>query len=399
MRGLRTWIGLGFAMVLATTFSVPPGVEASAPYKIGFVTDLSGPFAESFTPLWEGFELYIKALNDRGGVNGHQVQVMIEDDRTSAARTVALAKKVVDDGAIAIFGLSSSSTHLPTYEEMGKLKIPVVTGFSGVQATLPPAKPYAYSAGTVFEVSGEVAGEILPAVVPKGSRVVGITVDTVGGRALLKTNKAVAEKLGYNWDEVVVPVRTVDFTPYALTLVSKRPDVVIGHYGAEQNIGVIPALRKAGFTGPYVVAVYGVGEHAVQEAIRKAGTGKNLYTFSRFISIFEDVPVVQRIKATAAKYGTTKPVSTMHVNGWIMAKIAETALKQCGWPCTGEKLDKVLSGLEIDTEGLTGGPIRFTATDHYGPSYWRVYRWDEAKEALVPVGEWLKRDKLIFPVK
>ena len=40
-------------------------------YVIGYITDLSGPLADSYTPTWEGFELYIKALNERGGIGGY----------------------------------------------------------------------------------------------------------------------------------------------------------------------------------------------------------------------------------------------------------------------------------------------------------------------------------------
>ena len=35
-----------------------------------------GPLAGSYTPTWEGFELYIKALNDRGGIDGKKVDVV-----------------------------------------------------------------------------------------------------------------------------------------------------------------------------------------------------------------------------------------------------------------------------------------------------------------------------------
>ena len=51
--------------------------NAQNAYVLGYITDLSGPLADSYTPTWEGFELYMKALNDRGGINGHKVEVVI----------------------------------------------------------------------------------------------------------------------------------------------------------------------------------------------------------------------------------------------------------------------------------------------------------------------------------
>ena len=367
---------------------------AAEPYVVGYVTDLSGPLAESYTPTWEGFELYVKALNERGGIKGRPLQALIEDDRLNPARAVALAKKLVtENNALGIFGLSLSSTHGPVYEEMRKAGVPVVTGFSGIADALAPAKPFSYSAGVVFEVSGEVSGELTPRIAKSGAMVVGMTIDSVGGRALLRHNKPAAEATGHKWDEVIFPVRTVDFAPYAQAAVAKKPDVVVGHYGAEQNLGVIPALRRAGYPGPYIVAVYGVPEHTILEAMKRAGSEENLYQLNRYATIFDDVPAVKEVKAAAEKYKTGRPFSTMHIQGWVLGKLAHQALEQCGWPCGREKLNGVIASIQVDTQGLSGGPIKFSPGDHYGVTFWRLSKWNPARQAFEPVGDWYQKDK------
>ncbi len=381
------------AFALAAIGWASPG-GAAEPYLVGYITDLSGPLAESYTPTWEGFELHVKAVNERGGVKGRPVRAIIEDDRLNPARAVAMAKKLAtENNVLAIFGLSLSSTHGPVYEEMRKAGVPVVTGFSGIADALPPAKDFAYSAGVVFEVSGEVAGELLPRIIKPGAMVVGMTIDTVGGRALLRHNKPAAEALGYKWDEAIFPVRTVDFSPYAQVTVAKKPDVVVGHYGAEQNLGVIPALRRQGYSGPYVVAVYGVSEHVIREAMKRAGSEENIYQFNRYATINDDVPAVKEVKAAADKFGTGRPFSTMHVQGWVLAKVGLQALDQCGWPCTREKLNGIISNIQVDTQGLTGGPIKFSPGDHYGTTYWRLSKWNAARQAFEPVGDWIQQTK------
>src|SRR5262245_48859715 len=81
-------------------------------YKIGYITDLSGPLAGSYTPTWEGFELYMKALNDRGGISGRKVKISLDDDGLRADRAVAAAKKQVERGeGLGIFGLSMGSAN------------------------------------------------------------------------------------------------------------------------------------------------------------------------------------------------------------------------------------------------------------------------------------------------
>ncbi len=387
-------ITIAFAMLAAGCLS--SAAAQAQDYKIGYITDLSGPLAGSYTPTWQGFDLYMKALNDRGGVNGRKVAVTIDDDGLRADRAVAAAKKQVESNEVlGIFGLSLSSTQASVVAEMQKAGVPVVSTFSAILDALPPAKPFYYSTGVMFEVAGEAIGVLQKQVAPNG-KVVGMTFDSVGGRAALAHNKLILEKEGYGWGEVIFPVRTADFTPFAQTAAGMQPAMVVGHYGAEQNIGVIAALRATGYTGPYVIAAYGASEDTVKQAAAQAGSGDNLYMVSRYAVPTDNAPGMADLIAAAKKYGVANP-SSMHVTGWVLGMFAEEALKKCGANCTRESLDKAIQGVKLDTKGLTGGPIEMSADNHYGPTYWRLYHWENDK--LVGVGEWLKKTDLAFPVK
>lgn len=379
------------AAAIIACFAGFSAAQAQETYKIGYITDLSGPLAGSYTPTWEGFELYIKALNDRGGINGKKIDVVLDDDGLKADRAVAAAKKQTErDQVVGIFGLSLSSTQGPVYAEMRKIGVPVVTTFSGIGDALPPAQPFSYSTGVVFEIAGEAIGELAQNI-KKGGKVVGMTIDSVGGRAAIAHNKKAVEAAGGTWDEVIFPIATSDFTPFAQAVAEKKPDIVVGHYGSGQNLGVIPALRRSGYNGPYVVASYGVTEDTVRQASQRAGSGDNIYYVTRYSSAFDKNPSVAEVAAAQKKYGTSKPFSSMHVTGWALGKFAEAALKGCGWPCTRENLDKTIQTLKVDVGGLTGGPIEMSATDHYGPSYWRLYAWDAKDNVMEPKGAWVKK--------
>lgn len=386
----RTWLRGGL-YAAALVFAGLTSVQAQDAYKIGYITDLSGPLSGSYTPTWEGFELYIKALNDRGGINGKKVDVVLDDDGLKADRAVAAAKKQTErDQVLGIFGLSLSSTQGPVYAEMRKIGVPVVATFSGIGDALPPAQPFSYSVGVLFEVAGDAIGDLIQTIKPK-AKVVGMTFDSVGGRAALAHNKKTVEAAGGTWDEVIFPIATTDYTPFAQSVVEKKPDIVVGHYASAQNLGVIPALRRSGYNGPYVVASYGVNEDTIGQAAQRAGSGDNIYYVTRYSSSFDKNPSVGEVAAAQKKYGTSKPFSSMHVTGWALGKFTEAALKDCGWPCTREKLDKTIQTLKVDMGGLTGGPIEMSPTDHYGPSYWRLYVWDAKANAMEPKGAWVKK--------
>ena len=112
----------------------------------------------------------------------------IDDDGLRADRAVAAAKKQVEsDEVLGIFGLSLSSTQAPVIAEMQKVGVPMVSTFSAILAALPPAKANYYSTGVMFEVAGEAIGALSKKVAPSG-KVVGMTFDSVGGRAAMLHN-------------------------------------------------------------------------------------------------------------------------------------------------------------------------------------------------------------------
>jgi branched-chain amino acid transport system substrate-binding protein len=358
------------------------------PYKVGYITDLSGPLRESYSPTLEGFQLYFEQLNKDGGIDGHPVETVVRDDGLNAEKAVAAAEELSGQEQVpGIFGLSLSSTHEAVYAAMRRAQVPVVTGFSGIASALPPAQPYAYSAGTLFEVAGKAAGEFTKQVAD-GGKFVCVTFESVGGIAACEANERVAREAGFQVERVVFPVDTREFASIGSDIADRKPSVVVGHYGSEQNVGVISAIRQAGYDGPYIVANYGATEQSIRRGMQAAGSQEDIYMFSRYASIDEDAEGITELEAAADEFGTDFDLSNAHVSGWGIAHVAHEALAKCGFPCDATGLDKALQGLTVDMPGITGGPVAFTGEDHYGESFWRLYRFDGDQDAFVPEGDW-----------
>ena len=80
-----------FVLALCLFFSAFTGwSEAADPYVIGYQTDITGPVSSFYAPGAEGFRLYMQALNDSGGINGHPVNVLYEDDKSSPKAPLSL---------------------------------------------------------------------------------------------------------------------------------------------------------------------------------------------------------------------------------------------------------------------------------------------------------------------
>jgi branched-chain amino acid transport system substrate-binding protein len=108
-------------------------------------------------------------------------------------------------------------------------------------------------------------------------------------------------------------------------------------------------------------------------------------------ALFDDNLPVQKEIADAAKQAGTKYPPEQMTEGWIAGMVIEAALKGAGWPTSAAKVQASMQNLKVDLKGLRGGPIEWTKDNHFRTKqYYRVYRWDGAKTAVVK--DWFAYD-------
>jgi branched-chain amino acid transport system substrate-binding protein len=94
--------------------------------KIGLITSLSGSNASSGEPMKLGVELAVKHINDDGGINGKEVELLVRDDKGSPEEAVKVARDLNNQGVHLFLGVISSSVALalsPAMEEMDSILI------------------------------------------------------------------------------------------------------------------------------------------------------------------------------------------------------------------------------------------------------------------------------------
>ncbi len=371
-------------------------LEAAEPYVLGYVADITGMARANYAPEAEGTRLYIDFLNAKGGINGHPVKLVIEDGKSDPAKSAAVAKKlIVQDKALALMGLGFSRSQPPVMELAKKEGLAVIAGYtciSGVHKTQPGDVAFGtgYVMHPTFHPGGYGYARVAKALHPKG-RIANSAYDTPGGRVWSQWATDWAKNLGlqvvYHED---IPPRTVDLSPWTSKVAKADPDIYTLAAGGEIFIPVATSLEKSGWTKDLLFPDF-LTEADLRKGINRLMTnGEWVLWFGRYASVYEKIPEYDRIRAAMKKFGHEYPLSARHAQGWTMGRLIEQALIKAGWPCTREKLISALEKTELDTKGLSGGPIRFTPTDHYGPTWWKCYRWNATKKALVPVVDWFK---------
>jgi ABC-type branched-subunit amino acid transport system substrate-binding protein len=116
-------------MEIATDFGVD--LEAGT-IKVGMLSDLTGPFGPLVSAILAGTEAYWTQVNEAGGINGLQVELVTRDTQYVVDNHVALYAEIKDE--VVAIGHSTGSPHTvaiaPALAEDGVLAIPL-TWYSG----------------------------------------------------------------------------------------------------------------------------------------------------------------------------------------------------------------------------------------------------------------------------
>ena len=404
-RTMRIAILLSFFLFLF--IGVASILNAAEPYVIGYLTDVTGDARHNYAPDSEGFRVYMDVVNARGGINGHPVKAIIEDGKSDPSRSAAVAKKlIIEDKVLAVCGLGFSRSQPPVLALATKEGVAVVTGYTSIVGNIYDTQPGSISFATGhnmhpdFHTSAYASARFIQGIKPKGSTVAITGFATPGARFWKTLQEKWLKDMGYNlvYGEDI-PTNTLDFSPWVNKIAKISPDIYYAIEGSTQVIPQIIGLEKMGHTKDIMIPDFTPEGDFVKGMKRVVGNGEWVLWGGRWATVYEDLPEMRRIKEAMEKFGHQYPLSARHCNGWVIGRVIEDALVRAGWPCSRSGLIAALEKTDLDTRGLSGGPIRFTPTDHHGPSWWKVYRWDSAKKALVPAMDWFKIDPKMIAKK
>src|SRR4030043_2303736 len=91
--------------LVSMTWATPAYVAEKAPYKIGMNLELTGPWAEVTKTLRNAMVMEVEKINSTGGVDGHPLQLIFEDNGFDVGRAAAnMTKFAKDKDIVAVIG-------------------------------------------------------------------------------------------------------------------------------------------------------------------------------------------------------------------------------------------------------------------------------------------------------
>jgi len=108
IKSLPHQIFISFFAVILLTFPLACS-QKEDPVKIGFIAGISGRVAAYGNAGLNGVKLAVEEINKEGGINGRNIELVIEDDKQDPSAAVKGVENLVQSGVAAIIGHMTSS--------------------------------------------------------------------------------------------------------------------------------------------------------------------------------------------------------------------------------------------------------------------------------------------------
>ncbi|MGO9628724.1 MAG: ABC transporter substrate-binding protein [Xanthobacteraceae bacterium] len=351
-------------------------------YVVGITAALTGPPSSTYAPAIEALRIYVDRLNAAGGVNGKKIKLAIEDDSAQPSKAAANAKKILsEDNPVLLLNASLSSTYAPVIAEAKNAGVPLIFSSSVCPKDVyPPAQPNEFCTTAFAATYDSRAALSFVKETAKEPVKIGFAAMAIPlSRAEIDFAESQAPSLGMSAvDKEVIPPPTADYTPFASKLKEAGANWVFSWAPWVTQVRTFEALRRLGWSGDYITWA-----HLEAENELKRIKDPQLYVFGAN-ALFEDaLPIQKEITEAVKQAGGKYPPDEM-TEGWIAGMVLEAALKGAGADATPAKVQASMQNLKVDLKGLRGGPIEWTADNHFRTKqYYRVYRWDGSKIEVV----------------
>jgi branched-chain amino acid transport system substrate-binding protein len=363
-----------------------PGNTASAPgitptaIKLGLVTSLTGDASSSESTAAIGAKAYFNAINEAGGINGRQIQLITADDTSSATGAVTATQLLISKG---VFGIISPGLFFfEAYKAAQQAGIPVWGGaLDGPEWGQQPNTNMFSWTGDIDPNHGTLGAEVPAAALFKTLGLEDVGALTYGNSPaaaesvsdLKKSIEAQGLKMGY--ENLSLAFGTTDITSAVLALKNAGVGVAVCSCVQSTTLAMVSGLKQAG---------------ANIKALSLAGADSSIFTeptaaqASQGMYFSSSIPPLDTNNAASTTFeNNIRAVDPGYVEGsypqfgvvsaYLSAALAVKGFQVAGQNPTRQSYIASLSQVtNWNAEGLLSSPVSF---NHFGTSEKTYCSW------------------------
>lgn len=359
------------------------GDDSARTVKVGGLYDITGATGDVGTPYSEGEEAYFKHLNNKGGIEGLNIELHGKDYAYEISNAQTEYQGLRDrDNVSAILGWGTGDTEA-LRQQVAQDELPFVSASYSENLKDLEESPYNFLVAASYSDQGRA---ILKWIKENHDgddpKVALLYNDTPFGESPIKDIEDYAEEVGIEIaGSQVIDVSATDATSQILDMKKADPDYAI----IQQTWGATSTILKDAKTHDVDTQFIGLNWASGEGVIELVGEDAEGYmgVLSHALPN-EDFPGMEEVEEYLDDEGLTiEDIDQKFIQGWATAKIMvaaiEEAAEQTDGDITGVEIREALESIEVDLGGL-GADVSFSADNHAGT--------EETRLGVVKDGEW-----------
>lgn len=149
--------------LIASVLACSVAGAAADTIKIGINQPLTGSVAASGNFITDGAKLAAEAINEKGGVLGKQLELVIEDNKSNPSEAAAAAEKLISrDEVSAMMGAWGSSFTLAVMPKLQEYGVPMVVETASSSKVTSAGNPWVFRIAPTSEMEAKAFGHLVP---------------------------------------------------------------------------------------------------------------------------------------------------------------------------------------------------------------------------------------------
>lgn len=372
------------------------GAAQAQPVKFGLCYDLSKAYTFVTPQIVQAAKDNADILNAKGGIEGHQIEIVVQDTGNEPQRGIECYEKLKREGVMVFDFLSTpvSRAVLPRAMADGNVMMQSFAGRGDAidgdvfKWIFPVGATYwGQVANDVQFIKNQNKGTL------KGLKLGFIYPDYAFGQEPIPILKTLAAKEGFELLLFPNPLPGKDQAAVWTQIRRASPDWMISWNLSAMHVVAAREMKRNGYPMDKLIVVNWFNEADI--ASIGAAEAKGIKRGTNVVG-GRDHPLMKQIAAElygkGKGNGDVKFMDDVYYNtGLAMSSVmfegVRLALKQGGAPVTPAKIKAGLESLKnFDANGLLA-PVTVTAKDHGGGGKTRIDQWDGTK--WVPQSDWI----------
>ena len=366
--GFGIWLRISFLSLLLS-LTIPIACLSQTPIKVGALIPYTGRWGDSGRECGKGMLDAARWINQREGVSGRKLEIIVIDDTSEPAEIIAAYRKLNEADRIPLLCIYSPETALALIPHFHFDRIPTFIGLLPSQFANASKYPYVFSiTPTPLDVA-KIAMNFISdksGIKLRKPKVIFVGSSDHFGRHFLDETKEYAKVLGIDigpdvWISDVSPPaeRMAKYIPSLLaTINAYNPDFAYLSLTSKEASALLQEIKKLDVKTKWICNMRTFDENLIPF--------DGVFGVQPLSPFGEDVPGMAAIKEAHQRWHPFDSHTLSYVEGWAMAQVISGALGKSlpGQASPRERMKLALEGFkDFITGGLTP-PLTITSKDH-----------------------------------